>query len=82
MVYSSSIVMVYTKAVTRYIPPPAFKDATTRIGIAAMASRAPTPWLIELAISSPSVYSRTLRSLFAALADVFAVSWRIARMLA
>ena len=78
MVYSSSIVMVYTKAVTRYIPPPAFKDATTRTGIAAMASRAPTPWLIELAISSPSVYSRTLCLRCLRLAGVLARSSRCA----
>ena len=49
--------------------------------MAAMARSAPTPCEMELAISSPSVYSRTLRFLFASFAEVSAGSWRCARAL-
>ena len=47
--------------------------------MAAMARSAPTPCEMELAISSPNVYSRTLCFLFASFAEVSAGSLRWAR---
>ncbi len=53
--YKDSIALAKTLAPTMFQTVPARTAATIRIGVAAIASASPMPWLMVFAISSPVV---------------------------